>query len=256
VSISRSIEHPGRSLWAPAIQALLLTFGVITACQGQTYPRWFLEQGRLLPASHVGYAQVGYYRDSVVGYALRNACENAARSASSQITGKREHWATEIGTFVMDDDVSETFDTSAAARTTCGLIVADSMLLNSMMIVLAVPGEVMVPATARTPIRIAAAQPPSWIQALPEEAGFIYSSGLSAEYFYEKSSWLRAEQMARKNLAFSVYTQLKSLQRVAEQGVEKSREEVSVGLRDIEVVARWRDVKNRIMHVLVRMPRI
>jgi hypothetical protein len=240
---------------ALAGQVLTLVACAIATSWGQTYPRWFFEQGTVLSPSHVGYAQIGYYRDSAVTYALRNACENAVRNASTRIVGKREHWATEIGTFVMDDDIREIPDSSAGGNA-CELVAVDSFFLDHTVIVLAAPRGLAIPGAARTRIHPVAEQTPSWIQAPPDEEGFIYTTGLSAEYFYEKSSWLKAEQVARKNLAFSVFERLKSLQRVAEQGIEKSREEVEVLLHDVQVVARWRDLKNRIMHVLIRMPRI
>ena len=52
-----------------------------------------------------------------------------------------------------------------------------------------------------------------------------------------------------------VRTNVKSLQKVtASEGQDVRNEELSVILRGIQVVARWRDVKRQIFYVLLKMP--
>jgi hypothetical protein len=220
---------------------------------GQTYPRWFLDQAQVVPGAYVGYARLGYFRDSAVAYALHNACENAARQQSIHVSGSREHWATEIGNIVMTDAVREEFDTSRVNALIATLTVVDSAFRGEMVLVLATENGVQLSTAARGKIPVSPDSMPSWVSTPPHDDEYLYASGLAPGYFYEMSSWLEAERVARKNLALLVYTKVQSVQRVAEQGIEKSREEVEVTLNDVQLVARWRDIRNNVMHVLVRM---
>lgn len=229
----------------------LLSFG--ESSFGQSYPRWFLETGRVAPGCYVGYARIGYLKDSAVTYALRNACENAARHQTAHVSGNREHWATEIGNIVMTDAIREGFDTLRVAENSARLAVVDSLFRGEIVIVLAAPAGIEVEEAARVPVAIRPELTPAWVNAPPGDDEYVYATGLAPGYFYETSSWQEAERVARKNLALLAYTKVQSLQRIAEQGLEISREEVAVTLTDIQLVSRWRDIKNNVMHVLARM---
>ena len=78
---------------------------------------------------------------------------------------------------------------------------------------------------------------------------------MAPQYYYESSSWKEAERMARRNLARSVYTTVRMLQKsgIQAQGIE--HEELRVNLHDISVAARWTDVNARIVYVLMRTPK-
>jgi hypothetical protein len=76
---------------------------------------------------------------------------------------------------------------------------------------------------------------------------------MAAEYFYESSSWLMAEYTARRELARSVSSILKSLQRVSTVGEEVRDETVRCRLSNVSVIERWKDPIKRIHYVLLRM---
>ena len=62
--------------------------------------------------------------------------------------------------------------------------------------------------------------------------------------------------MARRNIARSLLIEIKALEKsTAREGQQIRGEEVAVTLRNLQVVARWRDVGKQIFYVLVRMPK-
>jgi hypothetical protein len=76
---------------------------------------------------------------------------------------------------------------------------------------------------------------------------------LSELYYNELSSWNTAEQHARLNLARRIRLSIQSLQKsTIATGEALQREKISATIRNIEVVDRWRDVKNGAMFVLSR----
>jgi hypothetical protein len=97
--------------------------------------------------------------------------------------------------------------------------------------------------------------PPKWTESPPNDENYFYAVGISPEYYYEISSWKEAEKLARRNLARSVYIEIKSLQKGARQFQEITNENLEMDLHNIQVVSRWRDIEEKLFYVLIKMPK-
>lgn len=219
----------------------------------QSYPRWFLYPSEFR-CGHavVGFANASFYPDSAVAQAQRNGVENFVRQQRTNIQGGQLFWSTEAGTFWMGADFREDFDTNAVAVVSSRLKVLDKFLAKDIVVVLLGDSSCSVDGPLRAKLSPKSYSPP-WVESPPAGERFYYAVGLSPEYFYETSSWAEAERMARRNLARNVFTQVRSLQKMSREGQDIRHEELSVTLRDIQVVARWRDVEKQIFYVLLRM---
>ena len=219
------------------------------------YPVWFIEQGRIPgPRVVVGYAQPGYRHDSTGGAAYQDALFSFARQNRVKISGGQIFWNTEAGSFWMGSDFSEDVDTTGLTQAAESLAVLDSFTTPSMQALLLGPkGSELDPAwKTMTGLGTTA---PGWIESPPVSSTDEYAVGMAPQYYYESSSWKEAERMARRNLARSVFTTVRMLQKsgIQAQGIE--HEELRVDLHDISVAARWRDVNARIVYVLMRTPK-
>jgi len=219
------------------------------------YPVWFTEQGRIPgPRVVVGYAQPGYRHDSTGGAAYQDALFSYARQNHVKIVGGQIFWNTEAGSFWMGSDFSEDVDTTGLTQAAESLAVLDSFTTPSMQALLLGPkGDELDPAW-KTRTRWGS-RSPEWIESPPASSTDEYAVGMAPQYYYESSSWKEAERMARRNLARSVFTTVRMLQKsgIQAQGIE--HEELRVDLHDISVAARWTDVNARIVYVLMRTPK-
>ncbi|MBI5471617.1 MAG: hypothetical protein HY961_04660 [Ignavibacteriae bacterium] len=224
----------------------------VSLCFSQDYPLWFIRQGDLPCAKTVvGYVHASSYRDSAAAYALRQAETTYQRQALMKISGSQSFWATEAGTFWMGSDVKEEYDTAAHAA----LVPIDTVTVHGLVLVLASPTGCDA-AQARGVISLKGRTAPGWTETLPRDAMNHYAVGVAPEYFYEKSSWDEAERLARRNLARTVCSTMKSLQKASLTEAQDIRyEELSVLLQDYHVRERWFDAGKKLFYVLVSMQR-
>ena len=229
---------------------------MVQPCVSQEYPFWFLFQGEVrCGKTAVGFANPSLYSDSAVALSIKLASESYRRQSAVKITGGESFWATEGGTYWMGNDFTEEYDTSKALDALPDLSALDTITTSKGVFVLL--GESGCDAS---PIRgkkysVAGKAPPAWTEKPPSDRTGLYAVGAAPEYYYETSSGAEAERNARRNLARMVRTNVKSLQKVtASEGQDVRNEELSVILRGIQVVARWRDVKRQIFYVLLKMP--
>ncbi len=97
---------------------------------------------------------------------------------------------------------------------------------------------------------------PNWLSKLPEEPGYIYATGESSVYYREIESWREAEKRARVALAYNIETRVKGLtgklnDRIIDNSIVSNTDQ---RLSNIQIIARWKDVKLNSCHVLLRMP--
>ncbi|MGD0337698.1 MAG: LPP20 family lipoprotein [Bacteroidota bacterium] len=243
-----------KSIARPLRIAGLLTL-LAQGLGAQPYPKWFVHQGDILCKEiAVGYANPSFYPDSAVSEAVRNGTENYVRQQRCSIAGGQAFWSTEIGTFWMGENFKERFDTSAVETAAKKLEVIKKYISRSIVLVLLSSSdsagiEIKEPVESKQLTVV-----PQWIGVLPSDSEYIYAVGMAPKYFYERSSWIEAERMARRNLARSVYVDIKALQKMGRQGQEIQNEELSISLKNIEVVSRWRDVNKGIFYMLLKMP--
>jgi hypothetical protein len=218
------------------------------------YPSWFFNP----PAGTtfaVGYSAEHAYRDSAIKAATRDAAASYVKNQQVEIKGEQGLATLAAGTITVGSTIKEYYDTAEADRLGGSMKVLDYFRRGGAVALLASTDSIAnVPGVKR--VDAAVVPMPPWTTAIPEKAGYVYNSGLASLYYNEFNSWLEAERKARINLALTVYTKVKFLGKKVEDSYfrEFQVEETNVTLHGIEVVARWKDVKNQICYVLVRVP--
>jgi hypothetical protein len=223
----------------------------------QVYPGWFLDQGSLGCANLVvGLADPAFHPDSSVSDAIRRSYETYARQACSRITGKEEAWATERGNMLALSIFTEDFDSASAIRARGLLVPLDTLITKSMTLVLLGPRSCLLTEHSRQRIPVVSMPGPPWVYTTPTDERYHYATGSSEMFFYETSSWRLAEERARIALARSGYVDLHDvIMKSNVEGIEINEQSIAVVVRDIEIIARWRDLKDNVVHVLARAPK-
>ena len=245
---------------AGGIGGVLLLIASSTA-SGQIYPRWFLFPDEIpCPVCAIGVAPTPYYPDSSGGEAFISAVQNYLHSNEVTIEGTKEYGATTDGMTAVSTSVCETIDSSRFEGLSKTLKLFDLKSIGGMTIALAGEGSCAVPDSLKTPILVSASTP-SWLAILPQDARYYYAVGMSEPAYYESSAWLEAEKHARLELAKSVRSTVRGLDRLetgssgAEAYSSVQDEKISVTLHEAQVVRRWRDLQARLYVILIRMPR-
>ena len=219
------------------------------------YPLWFLNPPHGSPAFVVGYSDEHAYLDSAINAAKREAARNLVKIRQVQIAGEQGLATLAAGTITVGSTIKEYYDTTDAERLGGTLKALDYFRRGGSVALLASTDSVgNVPGAKR--VDAATVPMPLWTTVIPEQAGYIYNSGLAPLYYNEFNSWREAERRARINLALTVYTKVKFLGKKTDNVYfrEFQIEETNVTLHAIEVVARWKDVENKICYVLMRVP--
>ena len=222
----------------------------------QVYPKWFLFQGEVsYGKTVVGYANPSFYADSSVSQAILNGCETYAKQMSLKMSGGQTFWSTELGTIWMSANFKEQFDSSAIALAKAQLQPVDTLFSGRLTVVLLGNSDGSGDQSITRKVSIQNLPTPQWTESPPTDNVYHYAVGIAPEYYYEKSSWLQAEYMARRNLARSVMVEIKAQQLMARQFQAIQQEQFAAVLNNIQTIARWRDVKKRMFFVLIRMVR-
>jgi LPP20 lipoprotein len=223
---------------------------------GQQYPLWFIYPDKIECDEHeVGYSITGYYSDSSKVVAFKNGCVNHARNALVRIEGGQGFWETENGTYWMGAEINESFDTTSIQLFEKNLKLVSSFSNDGLTISLLCNSKDELSATESEILDFNDLPSPSWINHLPNNDNYTFAIGITPKYFYETSSWLEAEKLARINLARQLSVQIKSLQKSTKMGQQEIRnEEFSVILRNISIAERWIDTERNIFYVLIKMP--
>ncbi len=218
----------------------------------QSYPYWFLYPSKAnCGDATVGYSVSGYYDDSIAVAALENGCENYAKNNLSIIKGGQGFWSTEMGTFWMGSDIYISYDTLLAIYAKEKLKQIDTFSNGRLSAVLIAETECEYPSDI---IDITKTSKPNWIEELPQFNEYLYSVGLSQGYYYESSSWKKAEDNARIELARLFLTKISALSKKdSNEGQVIKEENIDVKLTNVGVTQRWVDVSNNIFYVLIRM---
>jgi hypothetical protein len=223
----------------------------------QAVRSWFTDQPLSGGSKYaVGYAERSYYKDtSALKNAFLNACLNYTIEMNVRILGASAYWSTENGTYSMGSNVHEEFDTTSVEKAANDMKIIDTLFYDKFLVVLIGNSA---PSSDETWFKESQylSEKPAWIETLPGGDNFYYSLGSAPVYYYESNSWLEAECRARKALAQMVCSKTMEIEKQLDQSGEQIKnEEVSVGLKNLEIVHRWKDSKERICHVLYRMPK-
>ncbi len=234
-----------------------LIFCLSSVISAQGYKLWFLEQGSLnCTGTAVGYAKRSYYKDSTAfAIATDNAYKNFVIQNRVTISGEQVFWTTEMGNAWMGNDIKEVYDTNECSIISRDVIPLDTMFIEDFVAILIGDRECELSSLNKFVVSIDSSMQPAWIDVKPQESGYYYAVGITPEYYYESNSWLEAEKRVRLNLARVLYTKIESLQKKEIGGQEVKKEKLSVELKEITFVARWKDEKNKIYYLLAKILR-
>jgi len=222
----------------------------------QSLPIWFFEPLKIVcPATAVGLAERSSFNDtSAIKNAVNDAVLHLVRQNNIQIKSKKSFWTTALGQAMMDNDFYESFDTSSMKETAKSIAILDTAITEKFVVVLVSKNtcenfnKLQFPAYRKYP-------KPAWIDNLQQDEMYFYSLGMSPFYFYITSSFNEAERAAIYQLATYVGASISSLQKKSDIVEEMREEKISVALRNIETAGRWIDSKNKIVFVLLRIPK-
>lgn len=218
------------------------------------YPEWFLESPSASIFS-VGYSDERSYVDSAIASATREAAVNYIKSQRVRIAGEQGMATFAVGKIPVGSTIKELYDENEAGRLGQSMVAVDMFQRGRTVTVLASTDSAKKPQAVRR-VDVSKVPKPSWVNQMPEMSGYLYGTGLAPVYYYENNTWREAERKARINMALSVYAEVKSLTKKADDVYyrEYQVEETNVTMQGLEIVSRWKDVKNQICYVLVRMP--
>lgn len=224
--------------------------------QAQVYKNWFCNQGIVNCSSiSVGYSQSSYHDDtSAIREAFWNACLIYAKNKQESISGGETFWATEIGMFAMGNDFKESYDTLSVKQYLKKFRILDTLIEGNLVAVLAGVSNCI--SDIKKVSCIMPSKIPEWVYIAPENSEYCYAVGVAPGYYYEKSSWVEAEKSARLKLASNASTYVESWQlmnKSSGQSIENSV--LSVNISNVRVVSRWRDLKDDLYYVLMKMPK-
>ncbi len=235
---------------------LFLLFGTVKA---QEYPYWFLYQDQVNCSKKIVTIMNAptFYRDSAIGFAFRMGCGLLAKYTNVKISGGQAFWTTEAGVHSMGSHYVEEYDSSLTYYYQEKLKVLDYFIDKQKLIVLSGDSSrCLLRDEVKEKISIVTVKQPKWVEELPNDNGYFYGVGSSEEYYYETSSWDRAEHNAFMSLARTARSTVKSMQKknmIESQDV--FNEDVDVELQNIEIAARWHDVKKKVFYVLAKTKR-
>jgi len=203
------------------------------------YPEWFWR----MPVKEGAYFAVGYapsspYLSSAIAHAVKYAEIELSRSLGFEIVVEGESEATPYGDRWIDRKTEESVDTTRNIP----YYVLDTAITDHMVLVLIGTEPGIAPLY----------QPPDhWWCRMPQEKEDVYSVGTAPVYFYETSSWKEAEAVARKNLAQSIFCNVKATWDIMGDAIEGRKIEKShVFITSYQVVARHRE--NELYYVLIK----
>ncbi len=219
------------------------------------YPAWFLEPPPGRTDLAVGYSDVRAYLDSAIASATREAAVNYVRNRQVRVAGEQGLATLAAGTLTVGSTIKESYDAGAAAQLSASLKAIDYFQRGGAVTLMASTDSNATVQNLRR-VDVSKIPKPSWTTTTPEKARYLYNSGLCPVYYNENNSWREAERRGRINLALTLYTKVKFLGKKVDNSYfrEFQVEETNATLLGVEVVARWKDVRNQICYVLLRMP--
>ncbi len=238
-----------------------LVLFVCSTVHAQMYPRWFLFPDEIPCGTFaIGMAPTPYYPDSSGGEAFLSGVVNAVRSDELTIEGTKEYGATDVGVTAISTDVQEIIDSAKIDLFAKSLKLLDLRTIGETTLALVGHADCQFPDSlknAKRPSR----RSPAWLASLPQDSQYYYAVGMSEPAYYEFSAWLEAEKHARLELAKSVRSTVRGVDRM-EAGASGDEayssvqdEKISITLRGVQVARRWKDPKTRLYAVLLRIPR-
>ena len=246
-------------LYGGRMKKLILLLSLVVTANAQNYPYWFLFQDQVNCKTKIVTVlrSPSLHRDEAIESAFQIGCDLLAKYVNVKIHGGQAFWTTEAGVHSMGAHYEEQYDSTLAELYQEKLKVLDVFIDKQKLIVLTGDSSAcLMDEKLKITISIKNVKQPRWVEDLPDDRQYFYGVGSSEDYYYEASSWERAEHNAYMSLARTVRSTVQSLQKkdvIESQDV--FNEDIDVNLQDIDIVARWRDVKKKIFFVLARVKR-
>lgn len=218
------------------------------------YPAWFWETPVDSGATFaVGYARRYARIDTSYAYARRNSLWQLVRAMQVTIDASQELYNQYGQNRLIGLQEIESIDSSLASDISENFSIVDSAVVGDMVVSLAkfsghndfqVGTDRMMPSKR-----------PQWIDAVPKDVSGIYAVGTAPLYYYEHHSWERAEINACFQLAYTMASQIQSVNWKEKASMQTwSETKAAIQLRNVIIVKRWLDPLNRQCYVLCRMP--
>lgn len=218
------------------------------------YPAWFWE----MPVDSSATFAVGYARryariDTSYVYARRNSVWQLIRAMQVTIDANQELYNQFGQNKLIGLQEVESIDSTLASDITGNFSIVDSAVVGDMVLSLALfSGDTDFQIFKE---RIPPSKRPQWIDTIPQDQSAIYAVGTAPLYYYEHHSWERAEANARLQLAYTLASQIQSVNWKEKASMQTwSEAKASIQLRNVTIVQRWLDCLNRQCYVLCRMP--
>ena len=234
----------------------IVILGLADSLQAQNYPDWFLNPTLIHCTQSVsGIAEKSYLSDSAVNYAISNGLKQQNIDNCIEVQAETAFWGTEAGKYCLWRNYEETPCNKTIGNIDYRNKTKKVFTNENLVFVLLIDSMCELPESSVRSVDVKKVSNPQWIERIPESSTYWYAVGIAPKYYYETSSWSQAEQEARKSLAFSKGISIKDVTKVSGSGESKQILEVNVELRNIEVVARWRNIKNDLFYCLLRCPK-
>ncbi|MCC7430114.1 LPP20 family lipoprotein [bacterium] len=215
----------------------------------EDYPTWFLTPPKNNEVLGVGYSEKYFFESGSQKIALENAKQNYSLFSGIEISGERltANANFEFGSYdYYEEKPLNDFSNSKV------FVVSSFVFQDSYFALVGKKENIEIDETFE---RLSEKMPLEFIE-LPDSKDLIYAVGSSQTENFSRDFpvWLEAERNARISLAERICGKLSNLTKV-ENGFSESFTSTkveSVTLRNIEVVKRWKDCKQKIYYVLVR----
>lgn len=238
------------------IRFITMMIGLAGSLQAQHYPAWFLDPTLIhCTQAFGGIAEKSYLLDSAVNYAKVNGLIQQNINRGVNVEAETSYWGTEAGKYCLWKSYEETPCIKTIERQNFQKEERKVFTNESLVFVLSLDSTCEILESSFQSIEISKISSPSWVEHVPELPTYWYAVGIAPKYYYETSSWWQSEREARKYLAFSKGLSIRDMTKVSGSGESQQVLNVNVELRYIEVVARWRDLKNELFYCLLRCPR-
>ncbi|MFA6440319.1 MAG: LPP20 family lipoprotein, partial [Bacteriovoracaceae bacterium] len=187
----------------------------------------------------------------------RTGCDQLAKYTAVKVRGGQAFWTTEAGVHSMGAQYTELYDSWLTDRYQSSLKVIDAFVdLQKTIVLSGDPLSCTPDEDTKKIVSVAQIAQPDWVEKLPNDQQYYFGVGTSEEYYYESSSWQRAEHNAFMALVRTSHSTVVSLQKKSiVESQDLFNEDVDVLLKNVEIVSRWRDIQKKVFYVLARTKR-
>lgn len=226
-----------------------------TVTSAQTFPKWFIEQGKIPCSNVVVMFYKPYYKDSIKPYVKYYTAISATRNEKCRVVGAVLNWKTEVGTYAVSSYDNIEIDTSKLVQNYKRKYYLRDYFVtpNNSFFGLVTYDSCDIPKDLMSKVKFGEKYP-SWLENLPEEKGYDYCVGLCDKYYFDYRTWEEAEKHALKQIIRSKFLQTSALMKTEDNTADEIIDQkYDAEIKNLSVVSRWIDKKADIYYVLVKI---